>query len=428
MSNAAPKSDLSLSHRRVTGLSGNEIFCLRQLGMRPGNLCIGNSVFSIGVAGGIMSGIKNLAGGEIEQITTLIHDGRTKAIERMLNEAVVNQSSGVAGVTTEIMNQGGNIEFLSVGSAVHDPSSETTRASSKPFTSSADAQELYCQIDAGFKPIQFAFGNVAYSIGVGGGIGGFFRSMKRGEVPQFSEIFDRTRHLALERISNEAKKCGANAVVGIETTITPMMGAQEMLMIGTASYHPLLTQYTDHPVTSDMTSQEMWNLANLGFLPIRLVMGVSVYSMGVGGNIMSSLQGMARGEINSMTSLLYEARERALMRIERDAEQWQADEVVGVKTHVYDLGGGMIEFLAIGTAVRKIEGACTRTTQMPVQAIIQDRDTYFEAAMGVDVVGSGGAGRKMASGGKTLGGPFQIVIGFFAFLFLIAKILLSFHH
>ena len=424
MGDAAIKLNLSKAHTKVTGLSGNEIFCLNQLHMKPGNLCIGNSVFSMGVAGGIMSGIKNLAGGEIVQITSLIHDGRMKAIERMRQEAVENKSSGVTGVTTEIVNQGGNIEFLSVGSAVHN---QTLATDAAPFTSSADAQELFCQIDAGFQPLQFAFGNVAYSIGIGGGVSGFFRSMKRGEVPQFSEIFDKTRHLALERISNEAKRCGANAVVGIETTITPMFGAQEMLMLGTACRHPLLNEYQANPVTSDMTSQEMWNLASLGYLPVRLVMGVSVYSLGVGGNLLSSLQSMGRGEIDTTTQLLYEAREKALERIERDAEQWNADEVVGVKTHVYDLGGGMIEFLAIGTAVKKFGGAATKSATMPVQAIIQDRDTYFENSLGTEVATTGGRG-NMASGRKTLGGPYKVIIGLFAILFFILKVVLAFRH
>lgn len=44
-----------------------------------------------------------------------------------------------------------------------------------------------------------------------------------------------------------------------------------------------------------------------------------------------------------MTQLIYEAREKALDRIQKDAEKWGADEVVGVKTHVYDLGGGLNE-------------------------------------------------------------------------------------
>ena len=61
-----------------------------------------------------------------------------------------------------------------------------------------------------------------------------------------------------------------------------------------------------------------------------------------------------------LTQILYEAREKALSRIEQDAERCGADEVVGVKTHVYDLGGGLIEFMAIGTAVKKVEGVKTR--------------------------------------------------------------------
>ena len=34
--------------------------------------------------------------------------------------------------------------------------------------SSSDGQELYCQLDAGFTPTKFVFGNVAYSIGLWG--------------------------------------------------------------------------------------------------------------------------------------------------------------------------------------------------------------------------------------------------------------------
>jgi len=65
-----------------------------------------------------------------------------------------------------------------------------------------------------------------------------------------------------------------------------------------------------------------------------------------------------------MAHLIYEAREKALDRIQRDAEQWGADEVVGVKTHVHDLGGGLIEFLAIGTAVKKMDNTTTRNQSL----------------------------------------------------------------
>ena len=69
---------------------------------------------------------------------------------------------------------------------------------------------------------------------------------------------------------------------------------------------------------------------------------------------MSALQSLGGGEVTGLTELLYEAREKALARIEQDAEAHGADEVVGVKTRVYDLGGGLVEFMAIGTAVKKM--------------------------------------------------------------------------
>jgi len=60
---------LGQAHRRVTGLSGNEIYCLNKVGMQPGNLVLGNSVFSLGIRQGLSAGFKNLAGGEITEIT-----------------------------------------------------------------------------------------------------------------------------------------------------------------------------------------------------------------------------------------------------------------------------------------------------------------------------------------------------------------------
>ena len=78
---------------------------------------------------------------------------------------------GITGVNSELVQHAGNVEFLSIGSSIHKEGA-VGQTETLEFTSSADGQELYCQIDAGFKPLKFAFGNVAYSIGVGGGIAG----------------------------------------------------------------------------------------------------------------------------------------------------------------------------------------------------------------------------------------------------------------
>ena len=378
-------------HKRISGLSGNEIFFLERMGYRPGQLCVGNSVVALGVSKGIGAGLSTLGGGEIEEVTRLVHDGRSRAYERMMNEAQAYGGIGLTGVSFDLVNHGGNLEFITMGSTIHkkDGAGEAAAADEVRFSTSADVAKLFCQVDAGFRPIRFVFGNVAYSIGLGGTIRGGFKSLTRGEVPQYTEIFDHTRRLALSRITDEARHCGANAVVGIETTITPLLGAQEMMMVGTASHQPLLdgTQFT--PITSDMTNEELWNMANVGFLPIRLVMGVSVYSLGLKGGIFSTLQTLGGGEVQGLTEILYEAREKALERIERDAERCGADEVVGVKTNIYDLGGGLIEFMAIGTAVKYVgDAAKPRSPQLPPQAIVRDKDTFIntaESSFGVDL-------------------------------------------
>ena len=46
-----------------------------------------------------------------------------------------------------------------------------------------------------------------------------------------------------------------------------------------------------------------------------------------------------------------------------------ADDVLGIKTYIYNIGDGVIEFLAIGTAVKRIEGIAPYSEALPVQAI-----------------------------------------------------------
>jgi uncharacterized protein YbjQ (UPF0145 family) len=362
----------------LTGLSGNEMFCLHQKGFAPGELVIGNSVYSMGFVGAVGAGFKTMMGGEVGQVTQIIHEGRERALERMTKEAEVHGGIGITGVSSELIWQAGNVEFLSIGSCIHH---EGAKSEKLAFSTSADGQELYCQLDCGFMPLKFVFGNVAYSIGVGGGILGGLRSLARGEVREFSDVFNETRHRALWRITEEARESGANAVLGIQTSILPLNGMQEMVMVGTASRHADLDpRHKETPITSDLTNEELWNVWHMGYQPIQLVLGVSVYSLGFVGSFTSAFKSLVRGEIEELSSLIYEARENALRRIRADAELVGADDVVGIRTYVYNLGGGLIEFMAMGTAVKKVAGTKTLTDSLPPQAVIKDKDTFYNAA------------------------------------------------
>ena len=358
----------------MTGLSGNEMFCLNLKGYTPGGLVIGNSVYSLGFLGGIGAGLRNMLGGEVEQVTQIIHEGRLQSYHRMVKEANQLGGTGITGVTSELKHFHGNVEFLSVASCIHENGDKKDQIQ---FSTSGDGQELYCQLDSGYRPIHFVFGNVAYSIGIGGGILGALKSMARGEVKEFSDVFNHTRHLALERLTNDAKMAGANSVVGIKTTVMPFQGVHEMMMLGTASHNPdLPPSATDSPVTSDLTCEEMWNLTHMGYMPLKLVLGTAVYSLGVIGGLKAMFKSLSKGEISDLTSLIYDAREHAIGMIAQEANAIGADDVVGIKTHIHEMGG-LIEFMAIGTAVKRFDGIQTHSETLPVQAVIKDKDTWF---------------------------------------------------
>ena len=78
----------------MTGLSGNEIYCLAQKGFGPGGIVVGNSVQSLGMIRGITSGLKTLSGGEIGSITQLIVDGRHAAVNRLSRRRATRRRRG----------------------------------------------------------------------------------------------------------------------------------------------------------------------------------------------------------------------------------------------------------------------------------------------------------------------------------------------
>ena len=382
----------------MTGLSGHEMYCLDLIELDPGELIIGNSVYSLGFIGSIGAGLQVVFGGEVSAVTNVIADGRRMSQDRLVQEAHRHGADGLTGVTSDLSTMQGNTEFLSVASCVRHKGDS---AGTTMFSTSVSGQELYCMVDAGYTPIQFVFGNVAYSVGLVGGILGGLKTLARGEIKEFSDVFNKTRHLALDRITREAAQCGANAVVGIETKILPFAGTHEMLMIGTAATHPALpAPGTAAPVTSDLTCEEMWNLAAMGYMPMKLVLGTAVYSLGLVGGIKAMFKSIVRGEISDLTSLVYDAREHAIGLLRQEAAEIGADDVVGIKTHIHDVGG-VIEFMAVGTAVKRMPGAKPQSPTLPVQAIIRDRRTWHSHT---DLMRQGANGSDSAHDGGDGGG------------------------
>ncbi len=373
---------------KVTGLSGNEIYCMALKGLTPGELLVGNSVNSMGFLGGIGAGVRNLLGGEVPQVTEAITSGRQNAFNRLVAEAKQARANGVVGVTGELRNFQGSTEFLFVGSGVH------SQGGGRFFTSAGSAQELYCHIDAGYEPVAHAFGNIAYSVGVGGGFLGALKSLSRGEITEYSNVFNHTRHHALDRLLQQAKAERCNAVIGIRTHIMPWMGIHEMVMTGTAARHAALPRDADAtPYTSDLTGEELWAMATLGFAPVKLLMSTSIYSLGFVGGFLAAFKSFTKGEVNELTTLIHDAREIAIDRIKQEADALGAEDVVGVKTYIQDLGSGLVEFMAIGTAMKKLSGIKSNNPNLPVHAVVMEKDTWIDGSMGFSL------DRKRSDGG-----------------------------
>lgn len=393
---------------QISGMSGNEIFCLSQKGFTPDEIVVGNSVFSLGMGGWLSSIGGNLAGGEVTAITSLISEGRHAAIHRMQEEAKKHGVVGVTGVTSEVRSLAGYTEFLAMGTGVR-------HATGAPFfTTSASGIDLYCHLDAGYQPIRFVMGNIAYSLGIGRGLTSSLRQLARGVVTEFSQMYNEIRHTALTRIRQEAAAAGGNAVVdlSLSTLFHASTGTHELIVIGTAANHPKLPpsrQDADLVVTSELTGEELWNTAKMGYSPVSLVTATSIYSLGVVGSIGAMFKSMSRGELPEVTSLVYDAREHCLDELRREATRFGAERVIGNNLIIHELQPGLLEIFAIGTAIKRMEGIEPQTPALIPQAVITDRETFTGMGSGISRPGEKTATRAVSGGANV--NPLGCLIG-----------------
>ncbi|HLV79073.1 MAG TPA: YbjQ family protein [Chthonomonadaceae bacterium] len=107
--------------------------------------------------------------------------------------------------------------------------------------------------------------------------------------------------------------------------------------------------------TSDLSGQEFWLVVDKGYVPLGLVLGNCVYSMGAFRGWLANLKGAFRGEVGDVSRLMYDARELALARMQAEADALGADGVVGVDLRIdYLHNGEWMEVTAIGTAVKYV--------------------------------------------------------------------------
>ena len=106
--------------------------------------------------------------------------------------------------------------------------------------------------------------------------------------------------------------------------------------------------------TSDLSVNEFLLVREAGFRPLGLVLGSSIYHVGLQVGRWGKNQ-----ELDVLSQAMYHARELAMTRMEAEADALGADGIVGVRLDVEmkEFGNDIAEFIAVGTAVKAEPGA-----------------------------------------------------------------------
>jgi len=222
------------------------------------------------------------------------------------------------------------------------------------FTSDLSVNEFLLVKQAGFDPLGLVVGSSIYHIG--------FQQQNWNQNQEMEVLTQATYHareLAMTRMEEEADQLGADGVVGVRLEVTRYEWGEhlaEFMAIGTAVKHregAVHRAPNGRPFTSDLSGQDFWTLLSSGYRPVGLVMGNCVYHVAHQG-----LRGMFKQmgqnqEMPNFTQALYDARELAMERMQREAEEVQAEGIVGVQIQERSHGWGshVIEFFSVGTAV-----------------------------------------------------------------------------
>ena len=101
--------------------------------------------------------------------------------------------------------------------------------------------------------------------------------------------------------------------------------------------------------TSDLSVNEFLLVREAGFRPLGLVLGSSIYHVGIQMGRWSQNR-----ELEQLSQAMYHARELAMTRMEAEAAALGADGIVGVRLEIEfkEFGNDLAEFIAIGTAVK----------------------------------------------------------------------------
>jgi uncharacterized protein YbjQ (UPF0145 family) len=244
------------------------------------------------------------------------------------------------------------------------------------FTSDLSVSEYVLLGEAGFEPLGFVVGSSIYHIGLQVG-----RWSQNQELQVLTQAMYNARELAMTRMRAEADHLGADGIVGVQLRAQSYVWGQDVLeFIATGTAVRALGSAGSGPegvhrapdgraFTSDVSAQDFFRLLAGGAVPVAFVLGTCVYHIAHQSAMQSLRQTGQNQEMVIFTQGIYEARELALSRMQVEAAQASASGIVGVSVGVHNhvWGEHATEFLATGTAVRRLgdEHRLSQTSPRP---------------------------------------------------------------
>ncbi len=276
--------------------------------------------------------------------------------------------SGVAGVAGPGVG-GTSAAGVVAGASPADLALAALRAgpgAASPVVTGLSVDEAILLDQVGYEPLDLLTGASVVQVAAFAGLGVGYSD--NGELTQLSAALGSSRVGALSRLTDRARRAGADGVLGVALELGDLRPGGRLVHLvatGTAVRRRAgaaagggsggaVGRRGGAPFTAALSGQEVHLLERAGYQPLGIVTGVCAYHVGRRGFGAWAASVSTNQEMTVYTEALYDARELAMTRLQDMALGLGADGVVGARiverSGVW--GTHVIEFSAVGTAVR----------------------------------------------------------------------------
>ncbi len=257
----------------------------------------------------------------------------------------------------------------------------------KPALSELGVTEFLALARLGFLPRGLVIGSCVFNAG-----SQYDWTVTTAEITVLSQAMRNARHLAIQRMREQAARLEAEGVVDVRLEVEHHVwrGGRQVakcVAVGTAvsfdANHapealrgsPSLRLQNGHPFDSDLSGGDFVTLLSAGYRPITVAMGNCVY--GLDPRVLRQYRDRD-DEIAPFTQAFFDARELAMERLQHDLfahfPPGHADSPTGivgmtVDESVYGGSGAsgppIVEFTALGTAIAPLVAGDPRRAPQP---------------------------------------------------------------